>query len=178
MSACVIDYQTPLQMLSQFHPIPSALNFCPKVFGCVCYVHIHFHQRDKLDPRTLKCVFLGYSNSRKGYKCFHPPIGKYYISMDVQFCEGDSYFSRNVSLVPLQGEISSKKEEKLWLEEKRVWILGQGEDSIDLGKEESLDAPNPMAPNYEFEEKRDERLARLFQQVIQGRTKMLLSYAL
>ena len=113
MSTHAIDYQTPLQMLSRFHSIPSTLNLCPKIFGCVCYVHIHSHQRDKLDPRALKCVFLGYSNSQKGYKCFHPPTSKYYVSMNVQFCEERSYFSRNVSLVPLQGEISSKEEERL-----------------------------------------------------------------
>ena len=79
-------------MLSQFHFIPSALNLCLKVFRYVCYPYIHSHQRDKFDPRTLKCVFLNYSNSQKSYKCFHPPTDKYYISMDVQFCEKESYF--------------------------------------------------------------------------------------
>ena len=111
MSSCVIDYQTPLRMLSRFRSIPSTLNLCPKVFGCACFVHIHSHQRDKLNPRALKCVFLGYSNSQKGNKCFHPPTSKYYISIDIQFCKAESYFSRNVSLVPLQGKISSNKEE-------------------------------------------------------------------
>ena len=33
MPTRVIDYQTPLRMLSRFHHIPSALNICPKVFG-------------------------------------------------------------------------------------------------------------------------------------------------
>lgn len=108
MPARIIGYQTPLRMLSLLHPIPSALNLCPKVFGCVCYVHVHSHFRDKFDPRALKCVFLGYSNSQKGSSCFHPPEGKYYISMDVQFCESRSFFSGDVSLVPLQGEINSK----------------------------------------------------------------------
>ena len=50
-------------MLSRFHPIYSVLNLGLKVFGYVCYACIHFHQRDMLDPRALKCVFLGYSNS-------------------------------------------------------------------------------------------------------------------
>jgi transposase InsO family protein len=69
MPARAIDYQTPFRMLSQFYSIPSALNICPRIFGCVCYIHVHSHQRDKLDPRALKCVFLGYSDSQKGYKC-------------------------------------------------------------------------------------------------------------
>ena len=54
--------------------------------------------------------------------------------------ELESYFFGNVSLIPLQGVISSKDEKRLWIEEKRLWILGQGEDLSDLGKGESLDA--------------------------------------
>ena len=164
MLADAINYQTPLRMLSQFHFIHFALNLCPKVFGCVRYAHIHSHQRDNLDPRSLKCVFLGYFNSQKGYKCFHPPISKYYVSMDVQFCEWESYFFGNVSLIPLQGKISSKEEERLWLEEKRLWILGQEEDSIDLGKGESVDTLNPMTAKFASKERRDRRPAKLFQQ--------------
>ena len=53
--------------------------------------------------------------------------------------------------------VVGKKEEKLWLEEKRVWISGQGEDSTDLDKGE--------APEFEYEERMDEILVRLFQQV-------------
>ena len=61
MSARVIGCQTPLRMLSRLHSIPSVLNLHPKVFGYICYVQVHSHLRDKLDPRALKCVFLGYS---------------------------------------------------------------------------------------------------------------------
>ncbi|RVX10675.1 hypothetical protein CK203_018199 [Vitis vinifera] len=51
-------------------------------------------------------------------------------------------------------EISSKEEEKLWSEEKRIWISSQGE-----------------APKFEFEERRDERPTRLFQQVYTRKNK-------
>ena len=37
--------------------------------------------------------------------------------IDVQFCERGSYFSKKV---PRKDEISSKEEERLWLEEKRL----------------------------------------------------------
>lgn len=140
MPARIIDFQTPLKMLSQFHSIPSVLNLCPKVFGCVCYVHVHSHLRDKFDPRALKCVFLGYSSSQKGYKCFHPPTGKYYVSMDVEFCESESFFSDDVSLVPLQGEISSKEEERVWLDEKKVWISRkEGESQVESKNESRVE---------------------------------------
>ncbi|XP_071901935.1 retrovirus-related Pol polyprotein from transposon RE1 isoform X4 [Coffea arabica] len=157
MSAKVIDFQTPLRMLSKFHSIPSALNICPKVFGCVCYVHVHSHHRDKLDSRAIKCVFLGYSNSQKGYKCFHPPTRTYYVSMDVQFCENESYFSGHISAVPLQGEIKSREEEKQWLEEKRIWISGienakeNGESLVlDDGQENKIET-NSERPAHLFE---------------------------
>ena len=50
---------------------------------------------------------------------FSSSTGKYYISMD-WFYGKVSYFSGNVSFVPLPGEISSKEEEHLWLAEKRL----------------------------------------------------------
>lgn len=36
-----------------------------------------------------------------------------YVSMDVQFCKKESYFSKDISMTPLQGENSSKEEKKL-----------------------------------------------------------------
>ena len=113
MSAHVIDYQTPLRMLSRFHSISSVLNLCPKVFGYICYAHVHSHLRDKLDLHALKCVFLSYSNSQKSYKCFHPPSGKYYASVDVQLNERESYFSKDVDMVSLEGGINRKEDERL-----------------------------------------------------------------
>lgn len=41
-----------------------------KVFGCTTYAHVPSHYRSKLDPRTIICIFLGYSSSKKGYKYF------------------------------------------------------------------------------------------------------------
>ena len=69
-----------------------------KVFGCVAFVHMHNHNRDKLDPRAVKCVFLGYSPTQKRYKCFDPNKQKYFVTMDVTFFESQSFFNP-----PLQG---------------------------------------------------------------------------
>ena len=79
------------------------------------------------------------------------------------FVKGSLIFSRNVSLVPLQVEISGKEEDMLWLKEKRLWISSQGEDSIDLRKGESFDTPNPVATEFASEKRRDGRPTRLFQ---------------
>lgn len=36
-----------------------------KVFGCAAYAHI---KQGKLEPRALRCVFVGYPYGVKGYK--------------------------------------------------------------------------------------------------------------
>ncbi|XP_074336132.1 uncharacterized protein LOC141673295 [Apium graveolens] len=57
-------------------PVDSKLNFCyfvlfhvsPRIFGCVCFVRDHRACQSKLDPKALKCLFVGYSRTQKGYR--------------------------------------------------------------------------------------------------------------
>ena len=58
-----------------------------KTFGCACWPNLRPYNSQKLQPRSTLCVFLGYSISHKGYKCFHIPTGRTYISRDVIFLE-------------------------------------------------------------------------------------------
>ena len=74
------------------------LNF----FGCTAFVHVHSHDRGELDPRAIKCLFLGYAATKKGYRCFDPVNRKLYISKDVTFFEQQPYYTS------LQGENSSE----------------------------------------------------------------------
>jgi len=37
-------------------------------FSCVAYVLIHPKKRDKLDPKSEKCYFLGYGTDLFGYR--------------------------------------------------------------------------------------------------------------
>jgi hypothetical protein len=113
MPSKVLQFQTPLQSLSKTHALPTLLQIPPKVFGCVCYVHIQKQHRSKLDPRAQKCIFLGYSTTQKGYKCYHPPSTKILVSMDVTFLEDQAYFSGGDLEHSLQGE-NLQSEEKSW----------------------------------------------------------------
>jgi histone deacetylase 1/2 len=45
-----------------------------------------YNQR-KLSFRSIQCVFLGYSQFHKGFKCLEPKSGRVYISRDVIFDE-------------------------------------------------------------------------------------------
>ena len=41
----------------------------------------------KVQFRSKRCVFLGYSNSHNGFKCLDPSEGRVYISRDIVFDE-------------------------------------------------------------------------------------------
>ena len=86
----VLGGQIPYTVLSPDAPL---FHLTPKIFGCVCYVHIIGLGSDKLDPRSIKCVFLGYSRTQKGYQCYSPTLRRRFISADVTFDESQSYFS-------------------------------------------------------------------------------------
>ncbi|KAG8501671.1 hypothetical protein CXB51_003833 [Gossypium anomalum] len=55
-----------------------------KIFGCPAYAHV---DNGKLEPRSIKCVFLGYKAGVKGYKLWCPENKKVVISRDVVFDE-------------------------------------------------------------------------------------------
>ena len=59
----------------------------PKVFGCTCFVWDVRSQVSKLDPKSLKCTFVGYSRVQKGYRCYCPTLRCYFVSTDVALFE-------------------------------------------------------------------------------------------
>jgi len=84
----LLKHQSPIQCLSSYFPVVfSHTPLLLRVFGCVAFVHVSKHHRDKLDPRAFKCVFLGYSPTQKVYKCYHPTTRKFYVIKDVTFVE-------------------------------------------------------------------------------------------
>jgi transposase InsO family protein len=109
MPSRVLEFKTPLEVLSP--PFSTSKGVSPKVFGCVCFVHIHGQTLGKLDPRALKCVFVGYSPTQKGYKCYHPHSRKRFVSMDVTFFESQPYFSSPQT--SLQGESPSEEKSSM-----------------------------------------------------------------
>ena len=96
-----IDFRTPSQALIEAIVAPVGPNLPPHVFGRVAFVHLHKRQRNKLTPRPMRCVFLGYAACQKGYQCYHSPSKRMFVTMDVFFHEDSMYFS---SEPELQGE--------------------------------------------------------------------------
>lgn len=46
--------------------------FVLRVFGSACYPCLRHYTKHKFDPRSLTCIFLGYSEKHKGYRCLLP----------------------------------------------------------------------------------------------------------
>ena len=84
----ILGFESLLNHFSKVYPHIKIFSSIPlKKFGCMTFVHIHKQHRTKLDPRTLKCAFVGYSPTQKGYKCYDPISRKIFVSMDVTFFE-------------------------------------------------------------------------------------------
>jgi hypothetical protein len=106
MPSRILGMKSPAELLlgQQDFKVP------PKVFGCVCFVRDHRPLVGKLDPQAVKCVFVGYSSTQKGYKCWDPVGKKLFISMDVTFWEFEPYYTKPGDLDPFLEEFSSVTE--------------------------------------------------------------------
>ena len=47
-----------------------------RVFGCTAYAHV---DNGKLEPRDVKCLFLGYGSGVKRYKLWNPETKKDFL---------------------------------------------------------------------------------------------------
>jgi hypothetical protein len=117
MSSRVLNLKTPLETFLKFFPIASvAANLPLKIFGCTAFVHEH-KQISKLEPRAIKCVFVGYSPTQKGYKCFYPNSKRLLVTMDVTLFENKPFFLEQSSSRGKSNEDSSYFFEDLILSE-------------------------------------------------------------
>lgn len=74
---------SPFELLNGKPPVYTAL----RIFGSACYPYLRPHAENKFDPKSLLCVFVGYNEMYKGYRCYHPPTGRVYINRHVLFDE-------------------------------------------------------------------------------------------
>jgi len=79
----VVDGKTPQD--AYFGKKPLVAHF--KVFGCKCYMHVLDKDSRKLEPKSQKCIFLGYDMESKAYRLYDPKARKVQLSRDVVFHE-------------------------------------------------------------------------------------------
>ena len=84
-TAAIKEQQTPYERWYRKKPNVSHL----RVFGCMAFAHIPDAQRQKLDKKSEKLRFVGYSIRSKGYRLFDEKSHKVVIRRDVAFNETD-----------------------------------------------------------------------------------------
>nr|CAI44659.1 OSJNBa0061C06.9 [Oryza sativa Japonica Group] len=92
-----IDKKTPIEVWSD-----SPVNYSDlRVFGCTAYAHV---DNGKLEPRAIKCIFLGYPSGMKGYKLWCPKTKKVVISRNVVFHESVMLHDKPSTNVPVESQ--------------------------------------------------------------------------
>lgn len=78
-----------------------------RVFGCLAYVHIQKDFRDDAKWHTQRCIYLGFTEGYKGFKCYNDETGKITISRDVEFDEntfpGVEWTDEDAPFIPISG---------------------------------------------------------------------------
>ncbi|WVZ98659.1 LOW QUALITY PROTEIN: hypothetical protein U9M48_044067 [Paspalum notatum var. saurae] len=84
-----------------------------KVFGCICYVFVPDHLRSKFEEKAIRCIFVGYDDARKGWRCCDPTTGKCHTSRNVVFDEASSWWSSERVEIPESHHLEEDTEEIL-----------------------------------------------------------------
>lgn len=66
-----LKFNNPLFVLTKHYPQVFKPHDIPlKTFGCTIFVHLHNQGQSKLNPKAVKTVFVEYSPTKKGYRCY------------------------------------------------------------------------------------------------------------
>ena len=74
------------------------------MFGCVAYAHIPKENREKLDEKGEKCMFIGYSHETKAYRLYKPEFKELIISRDVIFDEAAEWMWKKKEIEAREGD--------------------------------------------------------------------------
>ncbi|GJT06832.1 retrovirus-related pol polyprotein from transposon TNT 1-94 [Tanacetum coccineum] len=105
-----VELKTPMEMWTGKPVNYSDLH----IFGSPVYVMYNSQETTKLDPKSRKCLFLGYADGVKGYRLWDPTAHKVVVSRDVVFMEdkvqeneeGDST-TRETTTIQMEKEFQS-----------------------------------------------------------------------
>ncbi|KAK3880875.1 hypothetical protein Pcinc_014673 [Petrolisthes cinctipes] len=103
-TACYLKNRSPARALKGKTPCQALMGKKPtvhhlRVLGCVCYAHVPKDERRKLDPKSVKCIFLGYGSEVKGYRLFDLEKKRILNSRDVTFDESHYEFKKEKDVV-------------------------------------------------------------------------------
>jgi hypothetical protein len=71
-----------------------------RVFEYVCYVFVPDDLRTKFDKKAIRCIFIGYDDERKGWRCCDPKIGRIHTSRNMVFDEASAWWPSKDKVQP------------------------------------------------------------------------------
>jgi len=118
-----------------------------KVFEALAFAHV---KQDKLDHRTVKCIFIGYLEGVKGYKLWkmEPGGSKFIIIRDVTFDETrmgmkckDLETSSEIGVQKIQFKVEPTTDEREWEDQTPVLDESEGQEIINPDYQLARDRP-------------------------------------
>lgn len=75
--------QSPFRLI--FNQDPQYTNF--RTYGCQVFPYLRDYSKHKFEPRSILCVFIGYSQQHKGYRFLDSTSSRVYITRHARFNE-------------------------------------------------------------------------------------------
>lgn len=166
----------PTPLLGNVSPLEKLFKHAPdyrnlRVFGCTCYVLLPRSEYSKIDAKSVKCIFLGYSESQKGYRCYDWEGKRMRVSRNVIFFENMPYFKSSFSYpessadssIPLS--VFPKDVPDIITYQRRAKLpppVAQPSQTRDPGNVESSRTPyvSPSPPQQNFVPRRSSRVSK------------------
>lgn len=79
----VLNLSSPYASLFRTPPNYTEL----KILGCLCFPWLRPYRSNKLETRSIPCIFLGYSLTQSAFLCLEPLSGRIYVSRHIRFDE-------------------------------------------------------------------------------------------
>ncbi|KAJ8564192.1 hypothetical protein ON010_g7153 [Phytophthora cinnamomi] len=111
-----------------------------RVFGSPGYAHIDDAERTKLEPKSFRCVFLGYAENAKGYRVYDMDASKVKVSRSVKLSERED---GDAPTVPVETDRQPVEDEPVEAVEEPVQDVEVDEAE---SEEEVLRLPPPERP--------------------------------
>ena len=126
-----LEKKTPIEVWSGSFADYSQL----RVFGCTAYAHV---DTGKLEPRAVKCIFLGYGSGVKAYRLWNPETKKILLSRNVVFNESVIYHDNLSTDAPSVGG------EKLSVQVEHVDKITEQDDTQVHGNDDVVPPSPPV----------------------------------
>ena len=78
-------------------------------FGCLCFPWLKPYTKHKLQPRSVPCIFVGYSASQYAFYCLDPTTNKLYTSWHITFFDDQFPYASPIFVTTSTPEYSLTK---------------------------------------------------------------------